>query len=64
MGAQTLTFTSVTNRQTNGQTNKQKNSTFSAAPAAGEIPAPTKLGTVIEDIEHVLAPLKLLGSDA
>ena len=25
---------------------------------------PTKLGTVIEDLERVLAPLKLLGSDA
>jgi len=27
-------------------------------------PIPTKLGMVIEDIEHVLAPLKCLGSDA
>jgi len=33
--------------------------TFLAAPAAGEIPSPTKLGMVIEDIEHVLAPPKL-----
>jgi len=39
------------------QTNRQKNSTFLAA----EIRAPTKLGTVTEALEHVLAPLKLLG---
>ena len=38
-----------------------KNSTFLAATAAGEIRAPTELGTVIEDLEHVVAPLKLLG---
>ena len=42
-GAQTLTFKSVTNRQTNKQT---KNPT-----------SPTKLGMVIQDLEHVLAPL-------
>jgi len=47
-----------------GQTGKQKNSTFLVIPAAGEIRAPTKLGMVIEDLEHVLALLKLLGSDA
>jgi len=41
-----------------GQTNRQtKNSTFWN-------PSPTKLGMVIEDIEHVLAPPKFLGSDA
>jgi len=34
-GAQTLTFKSVTDRQTDKQTDK--NSTFLAAPAAGEI---------------------------
>jgi len=46
-----------------GQTNKQrdKNSTFLTAPAAGEIRAPNKLGMAIENLEHVLAPLKLLG---
>jgi len=59
LGAQTLTFKSVTDRQTN----RQKNSTFLATPAAGEIQAPQKLGVVIEDLQHVLAPLNLLGSD-
>ena len=39
-GAQSLTFKSVTDRQT---TNRQKNSTFLAAPAAGEIRAPPNL---------------------
>jgi len=40
-GAHSLTFKSVTNRQTDKQTDKQtnKNSTFLAAPAAGEIRA-------------------------
>jgi len=48
-----------TNRQTN---NKQtKNSTFLIAPDGGWNPNPTKLGIVIEDLEHVLPPLKLLG---
>jgi len=57
-GAQTLTFKSVTDRQTNKQT---KNSTFLATLAAGGIRAPTKLGMVIENLEHVLACRKLLG---
>jgi len=39
MGAQTLRFKSVTNRQTN------KKSTFSAAAATGEIQAPTNLAS-------------------
>jgi len=47
-----------TDRQTNRETHKKL-----IAPAAGEIRAPPNLGTVIEDLEHVLAPLKLLGSD-
>jgi len=55
-GAQTLTFKSVTVRQTNKQTT---NSTFLAAPVAGEIRPPPKLVMVIEDLQHVLAPLKL-----
>jgi len=46
----TLTFKSVTNKQTDKQTDRQKNSTFLAA-----------LGMVIEDLEYVLAPLKRLG---
>ena len=45
-----------------GQTDRQKNSTFLAAPAAGELnPSPTDLGTVTEDLEHVFAPRKLFG---
>ena len=39
-GAQTLTFKSVTDKQTDKQT---KNSTFLATPAAGEIRAPPNL---------------------
>jgi len=39
-GAQTLTFESVMDRQTDSQT---KNSTFLATPAAGEIQAPPNL---------------------
>jgi len=44
-GAQTLTFKSVTDRQTDKQTDRQtdKNSTFLAAPEAGEIRAPPSL---------------------
>ena len=53
-GAQTLTSTSVTERQTNQQTNRQKTQRFWNL-------SPTKLGTVIEDAEHVLAPLKCWG---
>ena len=30
-------------------------------PGSGWNPSPTKLGMVIEDLKHVLAPLKLLG---
>ena len=41
-GAQSLTFKSVTNKQTNKQTDK-KNSTFLATPAAGEIRASPNL---------------------
>ena len=56
-GAQTLTFKSVTNKHT------QKLNVFSC-PGGRWNPSPTKLGMVIEDREHVLVPLKLLGSDA
>jgi len=41
LGAQTLTFKSVTNRQTNKQTDKKLN--FLATPAAGDIRAPPNL---------------------
>ena len=42
-GAQSLTFKSVTKKQTDKQANKQTNSTFLATPAAGEIQAPPNL---------------------
>jgi len=61
-GAQRLTFKSVTDRQTNRQTNKKLN--VFGRPGGGQNPSFTKLGIVIEDLEHVLAPLKLLGSEA
>jgi len=41
-GAQSLTFKSVTNRQTNRQTDRQKLNVL-ATPAAGEIRAPPTL---------------------
>jgi len=47
-GAQTLTFNSVTNKQTNQQTDKKLN-VFG------------RLGTLVEDLMHILAPRKLLG---
>jgi len=48
--------------RTDRQTNKQKINVF-GCPGGGWNSRPTKLGTVIEDLEHVLvlAPLKLLG---
>ena len=57
-GAQTLTFKSVTDGQTD-----QKTQRF-WPPRRRVKSEPTKLGMVIEDLEHVLVPLKLLGSDA
>jgi len=48
--------------QTDRQTDKQK-TRFFGHPGGGSNPSPTKLGMVIEDLEHVLAllaPLKLL----
>jgi len=57
-GAQSLTFKSVTNRQTNKRTKKLN---VFGYPGGGLNPSPTKLGRVIEDLEHVLAALKLLG---
>jgi len=60
-GAQSLTFKSVTNKQTEKQT---KNSTFLATPRRRVKSEPHKTWQVIEDLEHVLAPLKLLGSGA
>ena len=56
LGAQTLTFDSVMDKQTD----KQKLSVF-GRPGGGCNPSPTNLGMVIEDLEHVLAPLKLMG---
>jgi len=48
--------------RTDRQTDKKLN--VFDHPGGGWNPNPTKLGMVIEDLEHVLAPLKLLGSDA
>jgi len=54
-GTQSPAFKSVMEKQT-------KNSMY--LRTAGRNPSPTKLGMVIEDLEHVLAPPKLLVSDA
>jgi len=48
-GAQTLTFKSVTDRQTDKKLN------VFGHPGGGWNPSPTKLGMLIEDPEHVLA---------
>ena len=56
-GAQGLTFKSVTNEQTDKQADRQNTQRFSH-PGGGWNPTPSKLGTVIEDLEQVLAPLK------
>jgi len=60
-GVQSLTFKSVTNRQIDKQTDKKLN--VFRRPGGGRNPIPMKLGMVIENLEHVLVPLKLLGSD-
>ena len=41
--------------------NRAKKLNVFGRPGGGWNPSPTKLGMVIEDLEHVLAPLKLLG---
>ena len=58
-GAQTLTFKNVTDRQTN----KQKTQRFwpPRRRVKSEPLSPTKLGMVIEDLDHVLPPPQLLG---
>jgi len=45
--------------QTDRQTDKKLN--VFDCPSGGCKPSPTKLGMVIEDLEYVLAPPKLLG---
>jgi len=52
-GAQSLTFKSVTDKQADRQTNRQKLNVF-GHPGGGCKPSPTKLGMVIENLEHVL----------
>jgi len=59
-GAQSLTFKSVTNKQTDRQTDRQKTQRF-WPPRRRVKSDPTKFGMVIENLEHVLAPLKLWG---
>jgi len=49
--AKSLTFKSVTDKKLN----------VFGHPSGGGNPSPTKLGTVIKDVEQVLVPLKLLG---
>ena len=46
-------------RQTDRQTDKKLN--VFGRPGGGLNPSPTKHGMVIEDLEHVPAPLKRLG---
>ena len=58
-GAQSLTFNSVTDKQTNRQTNKKIERL--RLPRQQVSPRPTKHGMMIEDLKHFLAPRKLLG---
>jgi len=53
-GAQSLMFKSVTNKQTD-----TKKLNIFVHPSGGWNPSPTKLGTVIEDLEHILALPKI-----
>jgi len=59
-GAQSLTCKSVTNKQTDRQTRKTQHF-WPPRRGGGLNPTPTKLGTVIEDLEHGLTSPKLLG---
>jgi len=49
-----------------GQTDKRSDKKLNVFghPGGGRNPSPNKLRLMIEGLEHVLAPLKLLGSDA
>jgi len=59
-GAQSLTFKSETNKQTDTQqTNRHKTQRFWPSRRRVKL-EPHQVGMVIEDLEHVLAPLKLL----
>ena len=63
-GEQTMTFKSVTYRQSvtaKKHDRQTKISTFFRHPGGGWNPRHIKLGMVIDDLEHVLAPLKRLG---
>ena len=56
--AQSLTLNIMTDKQTNKQTKKLD---VFGCPSGGRNLSPIKLGMVIEDLEHVHAPQKLLG---
>ena len=55
----------ISSHKRDGPRDKQTNKfNLFGHPGGGWNLSPTKLGTVIDDLKHVLAPLKLLGSDA
>ena len=60
-GAQSLTFKSVTNKQTNKQTKKLN---VFGCHGGERNPSPTNLGMVIEDLEHVFTSKNVWWSDA
>ena len=59
--AQTMSFNSMTDRQRDRQTDKKLN--VFASPGGARSPSPTKLGMVIEDLEHVLASPNIFRSE-
>jgi len=58
-GAQSLTFKSVTDKQTDKHTDKKLNVFW--PPRLRAKSEPLKLDTVTEDLEHVLTPRKRFG---
>jgi len=62
-GATWHTPTAQRSQKHDGQSNRKKLNVFGCS-GGGWNPSPTKLGKVILDLEHILAPRKLLGSDA
>ena len=57
----TYTNISLKARRTKKQTDRRQKLNVLGRPSGGSHPSSIKLVTVIEDLEHVLAPLKLLG---
>ena len=60
----TNSYVQKCDEQTDRQTDRQKKLNVFGRPGGWWNPSPTKLCLVIEDLEHVLVPRKVFGSDA